>query len=65
MRERDVINYLSGLEAKELESIFKQFVEYTENEKLEERISTLEYEIDALENDVEALRDEIDYIRGY
>lgn len=52
MKKDQVLKYLSSLSSKELEEIFSEFVEYTNNYILEDRICSLECKIDELEEEL-------------
>lgn len=57
-----VIEYLNNLNQSDLESIFQECVEYTNNYILEDTIYSLENKIDELTSEIEYLRD---YKNGY
>ena len=57
-----VVEYLNSLNQSDLESIFQEFVEYTNNYILEDTIYSLENKVDELTSEIEYLRD---YKNGY
>lgn len=57
-----VIEYLNTISSSDLESIFQECVEYTNNYLLEDKIMELESKIEALEEEVDFLRN---YKDGY
>ena len=57
-----VIEYLNSLNQSDLESIFQEYVEYTNNYILEDTIYSLENKVDELTSEIEYLRD---YKNGY
>lgn len=60
MKEQ-VLEYLESLTAKELEEVFKNFVEYTENCILEEKVCYLEMKVDELQEYIDCMK----YSDGY
>lgn len=57
-----VVEYLNSLNQSDLESIFQEYVEYTNNYILEDTICSLENKVDELTSEIEYLRD---YKNGY
>lgn len=57
-----VIEYLNSLNQSDLESVFQEYVEYTNNYILEDTICSLENKVDELTSEIEYLRD---YKNGY
>lgn len=50
MSKNQVLEYLEGLTAKELEEVFKNFVEYRDNTVLEEEVLKLEVQVEELQD---------------
>lgn len=59
--KKEVLEYLDTLSSIELEDVFKNFIEYTDNIELEDEICSLQVRIDELEEHIECLK----YSGGY
>lgn len=61
MSNNQVLEYLEGLSSKELEEVFKQFVEYRENTVLEEEVLKLEVLVEDLKYELDCINNRTSY----